>query len=121
VTATVGKQSYIRFVDSGPNFLATSETAVHFGLADAGIIDQLRIDWPRGYTTILNDVTVNQHLNIHSPELTDFDGNGIIDVDDLLTVINSWGPIQGGDRKADTDNTGEVDVDDLLAVINSWS
>jgi hypothetical protein len=48
-------------------------------------------------------------------------GNGMVDVDDLLEIINSWGPCAacisdivpaGGD--------GAVNVDDLLAIINSW-
>jgi hypothetical protein len=121
VTATVGRNSYIRFVDSGPNFLGTSETIAHFGLGSATVVDELRIDWPRGYTTILNSVNVNQHLVIESPELTDFDGNGAVNVDDLLLLINKWGPVSGGDRRADINNSATVDVDDLLAVINSWS
>jgi hypothetical protein len=49
-------------------------------------------------------------------------GNGVVDVDDLLSVINGWGAcadpknctadVAGGD--------GIVDVDDLLAIINAW-
>jgi hypothetical protein len=48
-----------------------------------------------------------------------------VDVDDLLAVINAWGPCpKGGDCPADIapDGTGNgsVDVDDLLMVINNW-
>ena len=43
--------------------------------------------------------------------------NGIVDVDDLLLVINQWGPAGGA---ADITGNGVVDVDDLLAVINTW-
>ena len=43
--------------------------------------------------------------------------NGIVDVDDLLVVINQWGP---GGGAADITGNGVVDVDDLLAVINAW-
>jgi hypothetical protein len=46
------------------------------------------------------------------------EGNGIVDVDDLLLVINNWGPCAG--CIADIVVTGVVDVDDLLAVINHW-
>jgi hypothetical protein len=121
VTATVGKQSYIRFVDSGPNFLGTSEAAAHFGLADATVVDELRIDWPRGYDTVLNNVPVNHPLTIEAPELADFDGSGTVDVDDLLLLLGSWGPVTGADRRADMDNDGTVEVDDLLALLGSWS
>jgi hypothetical protein len=45
--------------------------------------------------------------------------NGIVDVDDLLTIINSWGP-PVGTCNADITQNGIVDVDDLLIVINQW-
>jgi probable HAF family extracellular repeat protein len=47
--------------------------------------------------------------------------NGEVDVDDLLAVINTWGPCI--DCSADIvplGGNGLVDVDDLLGVINSW-
>jgi hypothetical protein len=46
----------------------------------------------------------------------DVTGNGIVDVDDLLAVINNWGNLGQGDITGN----GIVDVDDLLAVINGW-
>ena len=51
-------------------------------------------------------------------------GNGVINVDDLLAVINTWGQtgppgtIQGD--IAPPGGNGLVNVDDLLAVINAW-
>ena len=48
-------------------------------------------------------------------------GNGVVDVDDLITIINSWGPCEkGSECPADITGNKEVDVDDLLEVINSW-
>lgn len=50
------------------------------------------------------------------------DGNNVVNVDDLLTVINNWGPC--ADCPADIaplpDGDNNVNVDDLLLVINSW-
>jgi hypothetical protein len=43
----------------------------------------------------------------------------VVDVDDLLTIINSWGPPTGA-CQADINNDSVVDVDDLLIVINAW-
>ncbi len=50
--------------------------------------------------------------------LGDIDGNGSVDVSDLLTIIADWGcsTVCDGDANAD----GSVDVADLLAVISSW-
>ena len=49
-------------------------------------------------------------------------GNGIVDVDDLLAVINAWGACEScvADIAPLTNGNGTVDVDDLLLVINSW-
>jgi len=49
---------------------------------------------------------------------SDTNADGVINVDDLLEVINGWGP--HADHPADVNQNGFVDVDDLLAVINAW-
>ena len=45
-------------------------------------------------------------------------GNGVVDVDDLLEVINEWGACKS--CHADINLDGQVNVDDLLAIINGW-
>jgi hypothetical protein len=45
--------------------------------------------------------------------------DGVVNVDDLLAVINSWGPPTGS-CSADVDQNNVVNVDDLLVVINTW-
>jgi hypothetical protein len=48
-------------------------------------------------------------------------GNGVVDVDDLLMIINNWGPEEGpADIAPPPTGNGIVDVDDLLTVINNW-
>jgi hypothetical protein len=50
--------------------------------------------------------------------------NGAVDIDDLLTVINAWGPcVDPNNCLADIAPAGgndQVDIDDLLMVINGW-
>jgi len=48
----------------------------------------------------------------------DTNGDGVVDVLDLLEVINHWGDLGG---PADVNGDGIVDVLDLLVVINNWS
>ena len=48
----------------------------------------------------------------------DIDGNGAVDVNDVLAVLADWGPCR--DCAADLDGNGEVDVTDLLAVLAAW-
>lgn len=58
----------------------------------------------------------------------DIDHSGGVGVDDLLAVINSWGPCpppNPNNCPADIAPAGSggndtVNVDDLLAVINAW-
>jgi hypothetical protein len=51
------------------------------------------------------------------PCAADVTGNGTVNIDDLLDVINAWG---SADPSADVDDDGDVDIDDLLDVINAW-
>lgn len=44
--------------------------------------------------------------------------SGMVNVDDLLAVLNNWGPCE--DCPEDITNSGSVNVDDLLAVLNNW-
>jgi hypothetical protein len=56
----------------------------------------------------------------------DINGDGTVNVDDLLAVINAWGPCANPNKcPADIAPPGGcgddvVNVDDLLAVINAW-
>ena len=53
-----------------------------------------------------------------TPCLGDVDGDGSVDVTDLLSVISAWGPCEECD--ADIDANGYVDVTDLLTIISAW-
>lgn len=118
-TAFVGELQYVQYLSGSPSYLSTSELAIHFGLADAQTVDELIIRWPRGYETILHNVDVNQYLEIQAPVLADLTGSGSIGVDDLLIVLNNWGPCETV-CLADMTNEGSVGVDDLLIVLNNW-
>jgi hypothetical protein len=56
----------------------------------------------------------------------DVNFDGIVDIDDLLAVINAWGPCppkqlcDADIAPALTDGDGQVDIDDLLLLINNW-
>jgi sugar lactone lactonase YvrE len=43
----------------------------------------------------------------------------IVNIDDILSVINSWGPCRG--CPADLNGDGVVNIDDLLFVVNHWT
>ncbi|MBL6997210.1 MAG: hypothetical protein ISR75_02075 [Phycisphaerales bacterium] len=48
----------------------------------------------------------------------DTNGDGVVDVTDLLAAVGSWGPCQGCD--VDIDGNGVVDVTDLLLIVGNW-
>lgn len=52
----------------------------------------------------------------------DVNHDGLVNVDDLLAVINDWGPCPQPPRTcpADVNGDGAVNVNDLLIVINNW-
>lgn len=55
----------------------------------------------------------------------DTNGDGTVNVDDMLNVINAWGPCPAPPAGCAADvapsgGNGVVNVDDLLAVINNW-
>jgi hypothetical protein len=54
------------------------------------------------------------------PDNSPLGGNGVVDVDDLLNVINNWGGVSGPADIVPLFGDGVIDVDDLLAVINGW-
>ena len=49
--------------------------------------------------------------------LEDVNGDGTVDVTDLLEVVNMWG---SDDSNADVNDDGIVDVSDLLAIVSAW-
>jgi glucose/arabinose dehydrogenase len=61
-------------------------------------------------------------ITYDGPGVADIDGNGVVDVDDLIAVILNWGECWGGPPvcPADIDGSGRVDVDDLVTVILHW-
>lgn len=52
-----------------------------------------------------------------APRRGDLNGDGVINVADLFTVINRWAQVH---TSADINNDGTVNVTDLLFVINNW-
>ena len=57
------------------------------------------------------------------PPAADVDGDGLVNVTDLIEVILSWGPCPDPpvDCPADIDGDGDVGVGDLIEVILNWS
>ena len=48
----------------------------------------------------------------------DLDGDGVVDVDDLVALLSSWGPCAS--CPADLNDDGIVGVDDLILLLMGW-
>jgi choice-of-anchor C domain-containing protein len=101
-------------------FTATSTSAmIEFVSLSAGSNAGILIDDVAVYP--LNDPPVPCPADIAPPG-----GNGMVNIDDLLSVINAWGPCAGScPQSCDADiapptSDVEVNIDDLLVVINGW-
>ena len=95
-----------------------SDLPVHFGLGDATLIDELRIEWRDGTIQHLHDVAINQYLTIATTEC-DFDGSSICSIDDLNAML-AEGPIadgivvtEGVNDQFDLNGDSVIDLEDL--------
>jgi len=122
VLATVGSQTYVRYVSGSPSYLSVSEPQIHFGLGAAQIVDELRIQWPRGYVTVLTDVAVNTQMTIVAPPLGDLDADGVVGIADFLSLLGGWGPcpVPPAACLADLDADGVVGIADFLTLLGNW-
>ena len=52
-----------------------------------------------------------------APKTGDLNGDGAVNVNDMLSVVNQWSLVH---TSADINNDGVVNVGDLLLVISNW-
>ena len=71
VYVTAGSLSQYREMRFENNYISNNAPELHFGLAAHSNIDEVRIEWPDGQTTTLNDVDPNQFLVVRHPSLAD--------------------------------------------------
>ena len=69
-------------------------------------------------SSVLQSGTLRGSRDVETVLPGDANGDGQVNVDDLLIVISSWGPCQG--CTADFNLDGMVGVDDLLTLLANW-
>ena len=68
VVAEHFNRRWVRHVGNHSSFLSWSEISAHIGLFTVSpTLQTLRVEWPDGQTTVLNDVPVDQTLTIQAP------------------------------------------------------
>ena len=68
-----------------------------------------------------HSVEIDGMADVNPQLIGDVNGNGIVDVQDLLLLIASFGPLEVSGPLADFNGDFVVDVTDLLALVGNWS
>lgn len=62
-----------------------------------------------------------EQLDLEPMKVGDLNGDGVVDVSDLLMLLGAWGPCPGrAECVADLNGDGFVDVSDLLMLLANW-
>jgi hypothetical protein len=66
VHATIGGKAMwqMRVIGTGAGYASQNELRAHFGLGDATVADEVRIEWPSGIVQTLSNVAVKQFLTV---------------------------------------------------------
>jgi len=109
----------LRDVSGGDGNNNQQSLNAEFGLADATIVDTIRVEWPSGQVQELHDVAPRQFLTITEPGVRpqcadgiDNDGDGLIDMADLGCPFPMAGPeLSACSDGIDNDGDGKIDFD----------
>ena len=106
-------------VDGDGNIVWVGENVI-LGEADYDL------GWPWGSVTVqITEGTIIANLEIsivENPCYEDVDGNGVVNVSDLLALIGNWGtcPDCTGEIPGDVNFDDVVNVTDLLLIVGAW-
>jgi hypothetical protein len=95
--------------NQGPTGMA--EAPIKIGLFKPGLIDSM---------TTLAAAPTGAQPPVCPADVAPAGGNAVVNIDDLLVVINAWGPHPGAGDVSPACGDGLVNIDDLLAIINAW-
>jgi hypothetical protein len=128
VEARVGSIVHTRYMDGHPSYGASGPQALHFGLGDTEVIDELTIRWINGEVDVMKDVPVNQFIHIAAGDqekgpIGDVNGDGVVNGVDLGVMLGMWGQCTGDLELcfADINNDGFVNGADISLLLGSWS
>ncbi len=69
ITVKTEERSQTREVRIGSNFTSHNPARQFFGLGEATLINDLKINWPDGAQTSMTDIAINQNLTVRHPSL----------------------------------------------------
>lgn len=115
--------------------LQLASMAVDFGddaaIQDAAFIDRFDFDGDMDFSEpspeldgrprkLDTDVDAGAYEQFAGPCVADVNGDLQVDFDDLLSVLNSFGPCPPGPCESDVNGDGQVEFVDIVTVLNNW-
>ncbi|MEM6966911.1 MAG: FG-GAP-like repeat-containing protein [Bacteroidota bacterium] len=108
VKVKAGTQSMMRLITAGSSYLAQEPAEAHFGVGSATTIDEIKIIWPGGAESIIENIAANQIIEItdteilHTPRFTLGEKNG-----DLIEL--AWNHISSTETHFEIETATDVD------------
>lgn len=122
VRVTAGVRTLTRLITAGTSFLGQEPAEAFFGLGSAVAAERVVIEWPDGRTTEHRDVAADQVILVMQEITGDLDGDGVVGVADLVSLLAAWGPCSEPPKAcpADLDDDGSVGLPDLIILFANW-
>jgi len=108
----------LREISGGDSESNQQSLNAEFGLADATMIDTVRVEWPSGIVQELHHVAPRQFLTITEARPCDVDGTGLIDRNDVQAIVDGIGATATPGDPRDADGDGHVTIFDSAACAN---
>ena len=123
VEVDTGDMTQLREVRSGVNYKAQDEYTLHYGLGDAGTIEEVRAIFPGGLTRTFTDVPVNGEWTLYRQDrVGDVDGNGCVDLSEFSMAIQAISKpgvsLSAGNEIFDANGDFVIDSTDIMALLS---
>jgi hypothetical protein len=106
--------------DEFMEYYRTSGGGTPIDLAETGL-DEISFVRISVSSTSKLSVEIDGMSDVNPQIIGDVDVNGVVNVNDLLLLISSFGPLEIGGPLADFNGDFVVDISDLLALVGNWS
>jgi hypothetical protein len=117
VIATYGGRDHLRVIDGASSYLGQSELTVHYGLEIIEQVDQVRIEWPDGSVTVIEDPTIDQQSTVYAYHPADLTRDGAFNFFDVAQLVSDY---LNNDPEADFNNDGSINAVDVMDFLKKF-